>query len=176
MSIPKLGNQKFSTLAELLQEQDGFNVNVSQTSMTQRNIMCIPVSKNMFTSHLTIASLRSMDGSGITFTPDQQNVMCSNFQSQGNQGNNPVLGEITADQILDMPIVFADEASQEETNQMTDNSSYVYPSTNFKKELIKEEPFDNEDEDVDIMCSPVSRTAIPERLNIKQVYTETLYI
>jgi len=37
MFIPKLGNQKFSTLAELLQEQDNFNFNVSQTSMFQLN-------------------------------------------------------------------------------------------------------------------------------------------
>lgn len=116
-----------------------------------------------------------MDGSPIMFTPDQQNfVVCSNFQSQENQTNSPVLGEITADQILDMPIVFADE-TQEETNQMTENSSYIYPSTDVKKEVIKEEPVD-EDEDVDIMCSPVSKTAIPERLNIKQVYGSSLYI
>lgn len=33
MSIPKLGDQKFSTLAELLQEQDNYKINVSQTSM-----------------------------------------------------------------------------------------------------------------------------------------------
>jgi len=37
MFIPKLGNQKFSTLAELLQEQDNFNFNVSQSSMFQLN-------------------------------------------------------------------------------------------------------------------------------------------
>lgn len=35
--IPKLGNQKFSTLAELLQEQDNLNFNVSQTSMFRLN-------------------------------------------------------------------------------------------------------------------------------------------
>lgn len=35
MSIPKLGNQKFATLAELLQEQDNYKINVSQTSMLQ---------------------------------------------------------------------------------------------------------------------------------------------
>jgi hypothetical protein len=33
MSIPKLGDQKFSPLAEFLQEQDNYNINVSQTSM-----------------------------------------------------------------------------------------------------------------------------------------------
>lgn len=35
--IPKLGNQKFSTLAELLQEQDNFNFNISQQSMYQQS-------------------------------------------------------------------------------------------------------------------------------------------
>lgn len=39
MSIPKLGNQKFSTLAELLQDQDSYNINVSQTSITQHHII-----------------------------------------------------------------------------------------------------------------------------------------
>lgn len=33
VSIPKLGNQKFSTLAELLQEQNNSHLNISQSSM-----------------------------------------------------------------------------------------------------------------------------------------------
>lgn len=31
--IPKLGNQKFSTLSELLQEQDDIKMNISHSSM-----------------------------------------------------------------------------------------------------------------------------------------------
>lgn len=103
------------------------------------------------------------------FTPDQTSiVVCSsNFQPQQSQPPAPVLGEITADQILDMPIVFADEPSQEEVKLTVENSSYFI--TNERKMVVKEEPVDEED-DIDVMCPTMSRTTIPERLNIKQVY------
>lgn len=103
------------------------------------------------------------------FTPDQTSiVVCSsNFQSQQNQPPAPVLGEITADQILDMPIVFADEPSQEEVKLAVENNSYFI--TNERKMVVKEEPVD-EDDDIDVMCPTMSRTTIPERLNIKQVF------
>lgn len=149
--IPKLGNQKFSTLAELLQEQDNFNFNVSQTT----------------------SSLTSMNGSPVMITPDQQNiVVCSsNFQSLHNQTTAPVMEEITPDQILDMPIVFADEPQEEEVKQSVDNGPYFITNINEfndRKMVVKEEPVD-EEEDLDVVCPTVSRTSIPERLKIKQV-------
>lgn len=103
------------------------------------------------------------------FTPNQNNfVVCSsNFQSQ--QKKNCGMGEITADEILDMPIVFADEPPQEEIKPTVDNSSYFITNTNEHKMVVKEEPLD-EDDEYEILCPTVSRTAIPERLNIKQVY------
>ncbi|XP_015363469.1 PREDICTED: uncharacterized protein LOC107161539 [Diuraphis noxia] len=154
MFIPKLGNQKFSTLAELLQEQDNFNFNVSQTT----------------------SSLTSMNGSPVIFTPDQKNiVVCSsNFQSLQDQSAAPVVEEITPDQILDMPIVFADEPQEEEEVEVKhniDNSSYFIANLNEfneRKMVVKEEPVD-EDDNFDVLCPTISRTTIPERLKIKQV-------
>jgi len=35
ISIPKLGDQKFATLAELLEEQGDYRINVSQSSKLQ---------------------------------------------------------------------------------------------------------------------------------------------
>lgn len=150
--IPKLGNQKFSTLAELLQKQDNFNFNISQTT----------------------PSLTSMNGSPVMFTPDQKNiVVCSsNFQSLHNQTAATVMEEITPDQILDMPIVFADEPQEEEeVKHSVDNSSYFIANLNEfneRKVVVKEEPVED-DEDFDVLCPTISRTAVPERLNIKQV-------
>lgn len=107
------------------------------------------------------------DGSSLVFTSDQKNiVICSsNYQSDDTQV--PVLGEITADQILDMPIVFADTL-QEELKQTVDNSSYFIPGTNHHQMTTNEGHVDDEDLDIDIMC-PISRNTVPERLNIKQV-------
>lgn len=92
--------------------------------------------------------------------------MCdSNLNSQQNETTAPVLGEITADQILDMPIVFADEPSQEEVKQVDDdNSSYFVSASNQQNIVVKEEPVDEDD-----VSSPMTRTTIPERLKIKQV-------
>lgn len=111
-----------------------------------------------------------MNGSSMLFTQDHKSiVVCnSNFQSQQSQTAAPVLGEITADQILDMPIVFADEPSQEEVKQTTENSSYFITSSDDQKMVVKEEPVD-EDENLGVLCPSVTRTAIPERLKIKQV-------
>lgn len=110
-----------------------------------------------------------MNGSPILFTQDHKSiVVCnSNYQSQQNQ-TAPVLGEITADQILDMPIVFADEPSQEEVKQTIENSSYFITSSEDQKMVVKEEPVD-EDENLEVLCPTVTRTPIPERLKIKQV-------
>lgn len=152
MFIPKLGNQKFSTLAELLQEQDNFNFNVSQST----------------------SSLTSMNGPSLMFTPDQKNiVVCnSNFQSLHNQTAAPVMEEITPDQILDMPIVFADEPQEEEeVKHRIDNSSYIIANlNNFKEQnmVVKEEPVE-EEEHFDVISPTISRTTAPERLKIKQV-------
>jgi len=76
----------------------------------------------------------------------------------------PIMGEITADQILDMPIVFADEPPQEEIKHTTDDSSYFIANNNTPQIIVKEEPIEEENLDV---CP--TRTAIPERLKIKQV-------
>lgn len=90
--------------------------------------------------------------------------MCnSNFQQ--NQTTAPVLGEITADQILDMPIVFADEPPQEEVKQIDDNSSYFISASNQQNMVVKEEPIDEED----VLCPTMTRTTT-ERLKIKQVF------
>lgn len=107
------------------------------------------------------------------FTQDSKGiVVCSSsFQSQSNQTAIPVMEEITADQILDMPIVFADESPQEEgvKSASAEDSSYIISSTKSNDIVVKEEPLD-EDENLDVMCpTSVSRTAIPERLKIKQV-------
>ncbi|VVC35359.1 Alpha/Beta hydrolase fold [Cinara cedri] len=144
LCIPKLGNQKFSTLSDLLHDQENLKINVSKAS----------------------SSLTSMDDS-LLFTSDQKNiVVCSsNFQSGDSQ--IPVLGEITADQILDMPIVFADTL-QEDLKQTVDNSSYFVTSTNEQQMMVNEELVDDDDLDIDIMC-PMSKNAVPERVNIKQV-------
>lgn len=105
------------------------------------------------------------------FTPNQNNfVVCSsNFQSQQNEAPSPIMGEITADQILDMPIVFADEPPQEEVKQTIENSSYYISNTNERKMVVKEEPVDDDDE-YGVLCPTITRTAIPERLKIKQVF------
>lgn len=108
------------------------------------------------------------------FTPDQKNiVVCSsNFQSLHNQTATPVMEEITPDQILDMPIVFADEPQEEEeVKQSVDNSSYFIANLNElneRKMVVKEESVEK-DKNVDVLCPTISRTTIPERLNIKQV-------
>lgn len=92
--------------------------------------------------------------------------MCSsNFHSQKNQTTAPVLGEITADQILDMPIVFADESPQEEVKQIDDSSSYFISASDHQNMVVKEEPVDEED----VACPTMTKTTIPERLKIKQV-------
>jgi len=117
-----------------------------------------------------------MNGSPVMFTPDQKNiVVCnSNFQSLHNQTAAPVMEEITPDQILDMPIVFADEPQEEEEEEVehsVDNSSYFIANLNEfneRKVVVKEEPVDD-DEDFDVLCPTISRTTVPERLNIKQV-------
>lgn len=171
MCIPKLGNQKFSTLAELLQEQDNLKINVSRSRMFQSGFIILLCSHYLYLIlfFLPIApNLTSMnDSSSLVFTSDQKNiVICSsNYQSDDTQV--PVLGEITADQILDMPIVFADTL-QEELKQTVDNNSYFIPGTNDHQMMVNEELVDNEDLDIDIMC-PISRNTVPERLNIKQV-------
>ncbi|XP_050421591.1 KAT8 regulatory NSL complex subunit 3 isoform X2 [Adelges cooleyi] len=149
-SIPKLGNQKFSTLAELLQEQCNTNNSISQ---------------------INDSSLIPMSRTPIIMAPDSKSiVVCSSsYQSQQSQPT-PVM-EITADQILDMPIVFADEAIEEtKTAPVNDSSSYIITNTNSNQLIVKEEPIDD-DEDVDVMSSsPVSKNnTVPERLNIKQV-------
>jgi len=115
-----------------------------------------------------------MNGTPVIFTPDQKNiVVCSsNFQSLHNQSDAPVMEEITPDQILDMPIVFADEPQEEvEVKHSVDNSSYFIANLNEfneRKMVVKEEPVD-EDENFDVLCPTISRTAVPERLKIKQV-------
>lgn len=111
-----------------------------------------------------------MNGSPVIFTQDHKSiVVCnSNFQSQQDQTAAPVLGEITADQILDMPIVFADEPPQEEVKQTTENSSYFITNSDNQKVVVKEEPVD-EDKNLEVLCPTVTRTAIPEGLKIKQV-------
>lgn len=116
-----------------------------------------------------------MNGSPVMFTPDQKNiVVCSsNFQSLHNQTATPVMEEITPDQILDMPIVFADEPQEEEeeVKQSVDNSSYFIANLNElneRKMVVKEELVE-EDENVDVLCPTISRTTIPERLKIKEV-------
>lgn len=117
-----------------------------------------------------------MNGSPVIFTPDQKNiVVCSsNFQSLNNQTAAPVMEEITPDQILDMPIVFADEPQEEvvEVKNSVDNSSYFIANLNEfneRKMVVKEEPLD-EDEDFDVLCPTISKTTTaPERLKIKQV-------
>jgi len=114
-----------------------------------------------------------MNGSSVMFTPDQKNiVVCSsNFQSLHNQTAAPVMEEITPDQILDMPIVFADEPQEEEVKHSVDNSSYFITNLNDfneRKVVVKEEPVD-EEEEFDILCPTISRTTVPERLKIKQV-------
>lgn len=81
------------------------------------------------------------------------------------------MGEITADQILDMPIVFADEPSQEVQPIATapaENSSYII----INDEIVKEEvlPEDGENQRAAKIC----RTEIPERLKIKQVFIECI--
>lgn len=123
----------------------------------------------------TASSLSSMNGSPILFTQDQKNILVcsSNFQSQQNQ-TTPVMGEITADQILDMPIVFADEPpSQEELKHTTDNSSYFITNPSNQQIIVKEELID-EEENLEVVCP--TRTAIPERLKIKQVYFKIQFI
>lgn len=163
-------------------------------------LMCIPVTNHLFNSHFNIVLPRSMNSSPMIFNPDQHHfVACSDFQSDGNQTNNADFGEITADQILAMPIVFADEAL---TNQKTENSSYSFTGTNKEPEVPKEKPIDkeedmnitltpevldeepivgyeyrqvlkeeiiSEDEDENGMCQPVLSPVIPESLKIKQV-------
>jgi len=114
-----------------------------------------------------------MNGSPVMFTPDQKNiVVCSSdFQSLNNQTATPVMEEITPDQILDMPIVFADEPQEEEVKQSIENSSYFITNLNElneRKVVVKEEPVD-EDEHLDVLCPTISRTTVPERLKIKQV-------
>jgi len=116
-----------------------------------------------------------MNGSPVMFTSDQKNiVVCSsNFQSLQNQNAAPVMEEITPDQILDMPIVFADEPQEEEEElkNSVDNNSYFITNLNDlneRKMVVKEEPVD-EDEEFDVLCPTVSRTMVPERLKIKQV-------
>jgi len=116
-----------------------------------------------------------MNGSPVMFTPDKKNiVVCSsNFQSLHDQTAAPVMEEITPDQILDMPIVFADEPQEEEVEvkHNIDNSSYFIANLNEfneRKMVVKEEPVD-EDESFDVLCPTISRTTIPERLKIKQV-------
>lgn len=102
-----------------------------------------------------------MNGSPVILTPDQKNiVVCSsNFQPQ--QNTNPVMGEITADQILDMPIVFADEPQEEVQQHTAENSSYII----INDDIVKEEPVDEENKRVVKLCGG----SIPERLKIKQV-------
>lgn len=111
----------------------------------------------------------------MTFSQDLKSiVVCSsNFQTSHKQTATPVLGEITADQILDMPIVFADESPQEEVKQTTENSSYFIMSSNDQKVVVKEEPVD-EDDEFGVLCPTMTRTAIPERLKIKQVQVHSI--
>lgn len=114
-----------------------------------------------------------MNGSPVIFTPDQKNiVLCnSNFQSLHDQSAAPVMEEITPDQILDMPIVFADEPQEVEVKHNIDNSSYFIANLNEfneRKVVVKEEPID-EDEHFEVLCPTISRTTVPERLKIKQV-------
>ncbi|XP_060857831.1 KAT8 regulatory NSL complex subunit 3-like [Metopolophium dirhodum] len=145
--IPKLGNQKFSNLTELSQKEDNFNINVSQTT----------------------SSLTFMNGSPVMFTPDQKNIVAcsSNFQSLHNQTAAPVMEEITPDQILNMPIVFADEPQEkEEVKHSVDNSSDFIENLNEQKMIVKEKSVD---EHFDVLCPTISRTPIPKRLKIKQV-------
>jgi hypothetical protein len=100
-------------------------------------------------------------------------VCNSNFHSQQNEKTAPVMGEITADQILDMPIVFADEPSQEEVKQVNDdNSSYFMSASNQQNIVVKEEPVDEDD----VLSPTMTRTTIPERLKIKQVCRNVHYI
>lgn len=136
----------------------------------------IPSTNNSFLSLPAASSLSSMNGSSVIFASDQNNILVcsSNFQSQQNQVAPPVMGEITADQILDMPIVFADEPSLEEMDHTSDNNSYFITSSDNQKIIVKEEVID-EDGNLGVICSTRS-AAIPERLNIKQVYLIILSI
>jgi len=118
---------------------------------------------------LPVAS--TLNARSVLFSPEHKNiVMCnSNFQSQQNQTTSSALGEITADQILDMPIVFADEPSLVDIKQeVTDNSSYFITTDNNGKMVVKEEPVD-EDENMDIMYPTMTKSTISEGLKIKQV-------
>jgi len=121
---------------------------------------------------LTASSLSTINGSSVIFTPDQKNILVcsSNFQLQQNQ-MTPIMGEITADQILDMPIVFADEPPQEEMKHTTDDSSYFIANNSDPQIIVKEEPIEVENQDV-----YPTKTAIPERLKIKQVYLNKQFL
>jgi len=114
-----------------------------------------------------------MNGSPVMFTRDQKNIVAcsSNFQSLHNQTAAHVMEEITPDQILNMPIVFADESQEkeeEEEKHSVDNSSNFIANLNEQKVIVKEKPVD-EDEHFDVLCPTILRTLIPERLKIKQV-------
>jgi len=115
-----------------------------------------------------------MNGSPVMFTPDQKNIVAcsSNLQSLHNQTATSVMEEITPEQILNMPIVFADEPQiEEEVKHSVDNSSDLIANLKEFNEgivIVKENPVD-EDEHFDVLCPTISRTLIPERLKNKQV-------
>lgn len=85
------------------------------------------------------------------------------------------MGEITADEILDMPIVFADESPQEDIQLEPANTSYFITNVEERKMVVKEELVD-EDENLDVVCPTVSRSAVTESLKIKQVSKTTVLI
>lgn len=111
----------------------------------------------------------SLNGTPVIFTQDPKNiVMCStNFESQPNQLTTSAIGEITADEILDMPIVFADEPSQDETKSESGNNTFFLTNTNEQKMVIKEEV--HEAKDVSVVHSDQSKNVVRKGLNIKQV-------
>jgi len=93
-------------------------------------------------------------------------VYNTNIPSQQNQTTASVIGEITADEILDMPIVFADETSLDETKPESGNTTYFISNENNDQPItVKEEVL--EPKGGDVACK--SRTVIPESLKIKQV-------
>lgn len=122
-----------------------------------------------------------MNSSPVMFTQDTKSiVVCSSsFQSQQSQTAAPV-EEITADQILDMPIVFADEPQEDVKPTINEDGSYYFTNSIpmvVKEELIDEKNEENNDDDdnVDVVCSsPMSRAAVQERLKIKQVCANTV--
>lgn len=121
--------------------------------------------------HTCFALASSFNGACVIFTQDHNNIVVydSNSPSQQNQQTSQttasVIGEITADEILDMPIVFADESSVDETKPDSNNIAYFISNEN-DDQLMETKDEIHEPNDTDVS---MSKTAISEGLKIKQV-------